>query len=162
MENATRYLADLEIQEAMWDRVLDAAMRHTAYKILPLAEGGPDAPDNVADYGGSATAGVDTVVEVGVLSVGFKGERWGRNPPLSVILQVRARRYRTMDGVMAIQEEREFRYRSEERSFSEWMADGASRMDREYQKGYRTLAGEIADWIGTWPLFTSPARPLSL
>jgi len=52
-----------------------------------------------------------------------------------------------MDGTIAIQEEREFLYRSEERSFSEWMADGAARMDWEFQKGYRMLAGEIADWI---------------
>ena len=48
---------------------------------------------------------------------------------------------------MAIQEEKEFRYRSEERSFSEWMADGASRMNLESQKGYRMLAREIADRI---------------
>lgn len=147
MENATRYLADLNIQETMWRRVYDAAMDHTAYRILPVPESGPDAPDNVADYRGFARAGVDTVMEVSVLSVGFKGERWGRNPPLSVFLQVRVRRYRTMDGSMAIQEEKEFRYRSEERSFSEWMADGAVPMDREFQNGYRMLAREIADWI---------------
>ena len=147
MENAIRSLADLNIQETMWHWVHDAAMDHTAYKILPLPESGPDVPDTVADYRGLASAGVDSVMEVSVLSVGFKGERWGRNPPLSVILQVRVRRYRTMDGTMAIHEEKEFRYRSEERFFSEWMADGAARMDWEFQKGYRMLAGEIAEWI---------------
>jgi hypothetical protein len=147
MEKAIRYLADLKIQETMWHRVHDAAMDHTAYRILPLPESGPDAPDNVADYREFAGAGVDSVMEVSVLSVGFKGERWGRNPPLSVFLQVRVRRYRTMDGTIAIQEEKEFRYRSEERFFSEWMADGAARMDWEFQKGYRMLAGEIVEWI---------------
>jgi hypothetical protein len=147
IENATRYLADLIIQETMWSRVLDAAMDHTAYRILPLPESGPDVPDNVADYRGLVSSGVDSVLEVSVLSVGFKGDRWGRNPPLSVFLQVRMRRYGTMDGTMAIQEEKEFRYRSEERSFSEWMADGAASMDREFQKGYCMLAREIADWI---------------
>ena len=147
MENAIRYLADLNIQETMWHWVHDATMDLTAYRILPLPESGPDTSDNVADYSGFASAGVDSVIEVSVLSVGFKGERWGRNPPLSVILQVRVRRYRTMDGTIAIQEEREFLYRSEERSFSEWMADGAARMDWEFQKGYRMLAGEIAEWI---------------
>jgi len=147
MENATRYLADLKIQETMWHWVHDATMDLTAYRILPFPESGPDAPDNVADYSGFASAGVDSVIEVSVLSVGFKGERWGRNPPLSVILRVRVRRYRTMDGTIAIQEEREFLYRSEERSFSEWMTDGAARMDWEFQNGYRMLAGEIAEWI---------------
>jgi len=147
MENATRYLADLNIQETMWRQVHEAAMDHTAYRILPLPGSGPDAPDNVADYRGFASAGVDSVMEVSVLSAGFKGERWGRNPPLSVFLQVRVRRYRTMDGTIAIREEKEFLYRSEERSFSEWMADGAARMDWEFQKGYRVLAREIADWI---------------
>jgi hypothetical protein len=147
MENATRYLADLKIQELMWRQVLDAATDHTAYRILPLPEGGPGAPDNVAEYRGFASAGVDSIVEVSVLSVGFKGERWGRNPPLSVVLRVRMRRYRTVDGAMPIQEEKEFRYRSGERSFSEWMADGAVDMDREFQKGYCMLAREIADWI---------------
>lgn len=147
MEKATRYLADLKIQETMGRRVHDAAADRTEYRILPLPEGGPDAPDNVADYGGFASAGVDSVMEVSVLSVGFKGDRWGRNPPLSVILHVRVRRYRTMGGTMAIQEEKEFRYRSEERSFSEWMEDGAARMDLESRIGYRMLAMEIADWI---------------
>jgi hypothetical protein len=147
MENETRYLADLKIQETMWRHVYDAATDHTAYRVLPFPESGPDAPDNVADYGRFANVGVDSIIEVSVLSVGFKGERWGRNPPLSVSLQVRVRRHRTMDNTMAIQEEKEFRYRSEERFFSEWMADEAARMDLEFQNGYRMLARDIAGWI---------------
>ena len=131
----------------MWRHVYDAATDNTAYRVLRFPEGGPDAPDNVADYSRFANVGVDSIIEVSVLSVGFKGDRWGRNPPLSVILQVRVRRYRTMDSTMAIHEEKEFRYRSEERFFSEWMADGAARMDWEFRKGYRMLAREIADWI---------------
>ena len=147
MEDETRYLANLKIQETMWRQVCDAAMDHTAYRILPLPESGPETPDNVADYRGLASAGVGSVMEVSVLSVGFKGDRWGRNPPLSVSLHVRVRRYRTMDGTMTFREEKDFSYRSEERFFSEWMADGASLMDWEFQKGYCMLAREIADWI---------------
>jgi hypothetical protein len=147
IEKATRYLADLKIQETMWNRTLDAAMDHTRYWILPLPEGGPNASDCVVDYGGLAGPGIGSIVEVSVMSIGFRGEKWGRNPPLSVFLQVRVRQYRAMDGLVEIQREKEFRYQGEERPFPEWMSDGAARLEKEFQGGYGMLAREIADWI---------------
>ena len=147
IEEATRYLADLDIQETMWARTIDVAMGHAGYRIFPLAGGGPTASDCVVDYGGFAPPGIDSIVEVGVISVGFMGEKWGSNPPLSVFLQVRVRRYRPVGGGMVALEEKEFRYRSVERFFPEWMGDGAVRVEEEFQRGYAVLAAEIADWI---------------
>lgn len=148
IEQATTYLADLKIQETMWSRTLDAAMDQPGYYAFAVPEGGPAASDCVVDYGGVAAPGTDAIVEVSVLSVGFVGETWGRNPPLSVFLQVRARRYRTTDDRMELVDESEFRYRSSARHFSEWMADGAIRVEGEFQQGYGLLAVRIAGWIG--------------
>jgi len=147
IEYATGYLADLKIQEAMWSRTLDAMMDTTGDRVLPIPEGGPTASDCVVDYGGFANPGIDSIVEVAVMSVGFKGEKWGRNPPLSVFLQVRVRQYRARDGSLEIQREKEFRYQSVERFFPEWMAERAARVEEEFQRGYGLLAREIADWI---------------
>ncbi len=147
IETATGYLAELNIQETMWSRALDAAMDHGGYRALPLPDGGPTASDCVADYSGLAAAGVDSVAEISVMSVGFMGEAWGRNPPLSVFLRVRVRRYQTADRQIGLAAEKEFTYRSRRRYFAEWMADGAAGVEEEFGRGYGVLAREIADWM---------------
>ncbi|MBP2669111.1 MAG: hypothetical protein H6Q80_1313 [Deltaproteobacteria bacterium] len=141
IETATRYLADLKIQETMRDRVLDAAEDAGGCAVVALPGAGPAAVDCVVAYGGLAAEGIGSVVEVAVLSVGFRGERWGTRPPLSVVLAVRVRRYRTGDGQMT--DEWEFRHRSEERLFADWMADGAALLEEEFREGYWRLAEEI-------------------
>jgi len=40
-------------------------------------------------------------------------------------------------------DEWEFRHRSEERLFADWMADGAALLEEEFREGYWRLAEEI-------------------
>lgn len=141
IEEATRYLADLGIQETVRDRVLAEAADLCGNPVLAAPVAGPAASDCVVDYRGLSAEGIDSVVEVAVLSVGFQGRRWGSRPPLSAFLNVRVRRYRTEDGRMV--EEKEFPYRSGERLFSEWMADGAALLAEEFEAGYWDLTDRI-------------------
>jgi hypothetical protein len=146
IEAAPRMMATLKIQETMRSRILDAAWDAAGCEIVPLPGVVLPAVDCVVDYTGFTKKGVGSVIEVGVVSIGFKGERWGSRPPLSVFLKVRVRRYRADDGRML--EEKELAYRSEERSFESWMADGATRMEEEFRKGYENLAADIVAGVG--------------
>jgi hypothetical protein len=147
IDDATRYLRELNLQETLWNRTLDAARDRTEYLVYPIPAGGPTASDCAVDYGNAARRGLDSIVETAVLSVGFIGEKWGSNPPLSVFLRVRVRRYRVAELRMEMVAEKEFLYRSRERLFPEWMADQAARVEEEFQRGYAVLAAEIADWM---------------
>ncbi len=88
-----------------------------------------------------ADRGIGSLLETSVISLGFQGDEWGSDPPLSVFLSVRARRYRVRDGQMV--EEKEFRYRGSERKFAEWMSDGAALTKEEFQRGYAHVSGDI-------------------
>jgi hypothetical protein len=155
IEEATRYLADLGIQETVRDRALAEAADLCGNPVLAVPDAGPAASDCVVDYRGLAAEGIDSVVEVAVLSVGFQGRQWGSRPPLSAFLNVRVRRYRTEDGTMV--EEKEFPYRSGERLFSEWMADGAALLEEEFEAGYGDLAERIAVETVCPPVAEPPA-----
>lgn len=146
IEAAPRIMASLKIQETMRNRILDAAEDAAGCEIVPLSGVVLPAVDCVVDYTGFTKKEVGSVIEVGVVSIGFKGERWGSRPPLSVFLKVRVRRYRADDGRML--EEKEWVYRSEERSFESWMADGATRMEEEFRRGYEKLAADIVTGVG--------------
>jgi hypothetical protein len=155
IERATRHLADLGIQDAVRIRVLSEAADLCGNEVIAVPDAGPAASDCVVDYRGLAAEGIDFVVEISVLSVGFKGEQWGSRPPLSAYLDARVRRYRTGDGKLV--EEKELQYRSGERQFSEWMADGADLLEEEFEAGYGDLAERIAVETVCPPVAEPPA-----
>lgn len=141
IEKATRELSILRIQETMRDRILEDAGNRAGCGLVFLPEAAPPSVDCVVDYRFLAERGIASVLEVSVLSVGFKGEQWGSDPPLSVLLSVRVRRYRTGDGRMV--EEQELGYRGEKRKFAEWMADGAALTEEEFHRGYAHVSGKV-------------------
>jgi hypothetical protein len=145
MEEATEGLASLRIQEILADRVIEAARESEIcrYRILPDASW--SAPEDEVDYRSHAGKGLDSILEIGVLSLGFKGTQWGRDPPLSVFLTVRVRRYGGRDGkLLGVQD---FLHEGDERKFVEWMADGAGPAEEEFERGYREIAGRIVAGI---------------
>jgi hypothetical protein len=145
MEEATEGLASLRIQEILADRVIEAARESEIcrYRIRPDASW--SAPEDEVDYRSHAGKGLDSILEIGVLSLGFKGTQWGRDPPLSVFLTVRVRRYGGRDGkLLGVQD---FLHEGDERKFVEWMADGAGPAEEEFERGYREIAGRIVAGI---------------
>jgi hypothetical protein len=141
IENATRELATLRIQETMRDRILEEAEDRAECRFVSVPDAAPPSSDCVVDYRFLAERGIASVLEVSVLSVGFNGEDWGSNPPLSVFLSVRVRRYRTEDGRML--EEKELGYQGARRKFVEWMADGAALTEEEFHRGYAHVSEKV-------------------
>jgi len=141
IENATRELATLRIQETMRDRILEDAEDRAECRFVYLPDAAPPSNDCVVDYRFLAEQGIASVLEVSVLSVGFRGEHWGSDPPLSVFLSVRVRRYRAGDGRML--EEKELGYQGTQRKFPEWMANGAALTEEEFHRGYAHVSGKV-------------------
>lgn len=141
IEEATRKLPTLKIQETMRDRILEDAGDRAECRIVFLPDAAPPSMDCVVDYRFLAERGIASVLEASVLAVGFRGEQWGSDPPLSVFLSARVRRYRTADGQML--EEKEFGYQGTQRKFAEWMADGAARTEEEFHRGYAYVSGKV-------------------
>jgi hypothetical protein len=141
IENATRELANLKIQETMRDRILAYAEDSADCRFVYLPDAAPPSDDCVVDYRFLAERGIASALEVSVLSVGFKGEDWGSDPPLSVFLSVRVRRYRTGDGQMLA--EKEFGFQGTHRKFVEWMADGGALTEEEFHRGYADISGKV-------------------
>ena len=140
IEKATRELTTLRIQETMRDRILGDAGDFAECRFVVLPDAAPPSVDCVVDYRFLAERGIASVLEVSVLSVGFKGE-WGSDPPLSTFLSVRVRRYRTGDGRKL--EEKELGYQSKQRKFPEWMANGAALTEEEFHRGYAHVSGKV-------------------
>jgi hypothetical protein len=145
MEEATEDLANLRIQETLSDRVLESGTENLACRYVILPDASWSAPDDEGDYRSHAGMGIDSILEIGVISVGFKGTKWGSDPPLSVFLAVRVRRYRGSDGKLIAVEN--LFYESDERKFVEWMADEALPVEEEFEQGYREIAGRIVSGI---------------
>ena len=141
IEEATRELATLRIQETMLDRILGDAEDRAGCRFVVLPDPAPPSMDCVVDYRFLAERGIASILEVSILSVGFKGEDWGSDPPLSVFLSVRVRRYLTGDGRML--EEKEFGYQGRQRKFAEWMANGAALTEEEFHRGYAHVSEKV-------------------
>jgi hypothetical protein len=141
IEEATEGFANLRIQEILADRVLEAGTESGACRYILLPDASWSAPDDEVDYRSRAGEGFDSILEIGVDSVGFKGTQWGSDPPLSVFLTVRVRRYGGKDGKLLGVEN--LVYEGGERKFAEWMADGASPAEEEFEQGYREIADRI-------------------
>lgn len=141
MEKATQALANLRIQEILTDRLLEAGTDSISCRYIPLPDAFWATPDDVVDHVSRAGEGFDSILEIGVTSVGFRGTQWGRDPPLSVFLTVRVRRYGGKDGKLLGVEN--LVYESDESKFVDWMADGASLAEEEFELGYRVIAGRI-------------------
>ncbi len=145
MEEATEGLANLRIQETLADRVLEYGTESLACRYVILPDASWTAPDDEVDYRSLTDKGFDSILEIGVLSIGFKGTRWGSDPPLTVFLAVRVRRYRGSDGILLGVEN--LFHEGDERRFAEWMADGAVQAEEEFKRGYREIAGRIVSGI---------------
>ena len=141
IEKATEVFASLRIQEILAEQVLDAGMENDACRYIFLPEASWSAPDEESDYSSHAGKGYDSILEIGFVSVGFKGRQWGSDPPLSVFLTARVRRYDGKNGKLLGVEN--LVYESDERKFVEWMADEAALAEEAFEQGYFEIAERI-------------------
>jgi len=74
-------LIELRMQESLKERFFQTARQQSAFNFVLVREGGPKTIDEIVNYGHLKEKGVDTVIELSILSVGFEGG--GTNQTLS-------------------------------------------------------------------------------
>jgi hypothetical protein len=132
-------LTEVGQQETLRAEVVGAATRAGVRGVTGIAAAdGTDSP-KLAD------PKVDTVLEVGLLSVTLAG-KGGSDPTL--VFNVRAVA-RLVDArtQAELYHSRAFTFASDPRKFSEWNADGAHPLKDELARAYRSLADSIVDEI---------------
>jgi hypothetical protein len=135
-------LDSLRMQEALRDHVLEEARNQTNYSIRVLNDRGPATRDETINYGALATQGIDTVLELGIESIGLYGEL-GVDPPLAILMKVRTKLLRTQDGALLYAST--FPYQSGIHRFTEWAAHDSHLFREGLDSTYRTLAREIVE-----------------
>ena len=130
----TKALGELKVQETIRDRVLEEAREKTQHTFVLVEDQVP--------YSSLADKGIDTVLEVGVLELKFEGK--GINPPLTLVMSVRARLIRVSD------ETELYVYTldppsTNARKFTEWAADDARPLRDELEDINQYLAKQIVE-----------------
>ena len=131
-------LADLNIQEAMRDQVVQLAREQT-HDVVVLADQGPTAHDKKPSYRSLATEGIDTILELGVSAIELSGP-WGVHPRGALLMTVRARLVCVTDGMELYT--RDFEYAGGTSPFVD-LADNPGPLREELQLAYQSLAKEI-------------------
>lgn len=125
-------VADLNIPEAMRDRVFQIAQQETRYPLVLLTEQAPSGREAVF---------ADTILEVSVPRFGLEGG--GINPPLPLVVTAHARLVGVADGteIYAAQ----WTYRSGTLKFVDWAANNAQPLRTDLERAVQTLAETIVE-----------------
>lgn len=134
-------VVDLNIQEAMRERVFQIARQETRYPLVLLTEQDPSARDAVVAGRSSAGQETDTILDVSVTRFGLEGG--GINPPLPLVVAAHARLIRVSDGTEFYTAS--WTYRSGTRKFLEWAANNAEPLRAELDRSVQTLAEAILE-----------------
>lgn len=138
-------LSTAQPQESLLRQVIEAAREEGIQPIFEPAVQGPAMAEENLDYRRLMDAGVDTVLEIGVVTVGLAGAGGG-DPELVLFLQARARLIRAESNT-ELYSHKTITYQSGRRKFTEWGADGARLMRENLERGYRVLAERIIDQV---------------
>ena len=135
-------LAELKMQEALRDRVLQEARNQTGYTYVLLTEEGPTAPEEEITYRAVGSKGVDTILETSVQSVGFAGEG-AINPPIAFFMTVRVRLIQVDDGT--VHWDRSYPYITSARTYTEWAVNDGQALGEALDRGYQRLTEQIVE-----------------
>ncbi len=151
----TQSLADLKLQEQVREHVVQLAQTKRRDPVRVLEDAGPLSREEQATYGAAARHGIDSILEISVLTIGLTGA-WDANPPLALMLGGRARLVRVRDGTEIHVTPME--YRSGFRTFTEWAANDAQAFREELDRALQYLAERVVEQtlVSTptlvWPL----------
>jgi len=133
-----------KVQEALRDRLVAVAQGHMRRRVVPLPAQEPSASDAPVSYRALTSEEIDTVLEVAVHQLGLAGA-WGPDPPLAVVLTVRTRLVRVVDGTDLYTNT--LNYQSAPRKFTEWAANNAQPFRNELDQAYAILAEKIVEEV---------------
>ena len=137
---------NIEIQERMRAQFLQVAREESHYAFVVLEDRGPVAPDEKLNYKSLVGHCIDTVLEIGVLNFGLKGDYMEVDPTLKFFMTLRTRLIRIADGEVVYAAT--LRYESlTNHTFDVWATDGAQLLKDEFTPCYSTLAEKIVEEV---------------
>ncbi len=151
-----RAFADLMIQDALRDRVFDLARTGTDAPVVLLRGRGPTTLHDKPDYRSETGEGINTVLEVRVLTIVLCGRcgpvlNFG-NPTFKLEVAARARLVQTLDGAELFT--RSFFHRGGTDKFAGWAEKDAERLRAALNLAAAEIAKEIVD-----NLVRAPSEP---
>ena len=135
-------VSSLRIHESMRDRFIQLAQNQTRERFVVLLDEGPNSPEEKIDYTSLRDKGIDTVVEISVVSFGLAGP-WNVNPLLSFSLDSHVRVIRIYDGVVLY--DTPLIFRGGEHTFSDWAINNGQPFHEELEVAFRALTENIVD-----------------
>jgi hypothetical protein len=135
-------LVELKMQESLKKTFIQMAREESAFNFIPLEERGPETADELLDYRHLKEKGIDTVIELSVLSIGFEGAG-GKDPLLSLLVDIRIRVLNVSNG--AVLYENMLEYRSIKRKFRGWISVEEKLFSEEIDKSYRILSEKMVE-----------------
>ena len=142
--NIDKTLETLKMQEAVRGYVLKIAQGQTHRPFVLINGQGPSSPGEKISYRSLRNEKVDTILEIGVLSLGFQGGG-GTDPSFSLTMSMAARVTRTADDSELFV--RKIDYKGAPGRLTDWAADHARPFGRELERAYQTLATRIVDEV---------------
>jgi hypothetical protein len=136
-------LVESEPQGGLRQRVLTHARTDTRQVPVDLGIGGVIDPATKPDYSMLAEKGVESVLEVGVMSASLVGQG-GSDPEVALSLGARARLIRVSDSSILWSDER-MMFTTERRKFSEWKADDVKLLKATLAEGLESIGRRISD-----------------
>ena len=129
------------MQSAMAKRVLQegAAMPHYQFAYLP--EAGPASAADAPDYHSLKAEGFDSVLELGVASVGFEAMK---GEPASAVFEMKLHTRVVPLSGQGSPIVRDLQHRGQWRGVPEWAADDGKLLQQELDQSYGALARDLS------------------
>jgi len=143
-ETVDNALVKMDVQGAMAEHVYVAGNDLTIYKFTIIKKIGPGSPEEMPDYRTLKLKSNCTILEVRVISLGFKGGK-GSNPYISIDMKVNARVIDVTSGQEIYSDI--WHYVSREHPISEWVENNAQLLHDEFEHCYHSLAENIIEKI---------------
>lgn len=131
--------AELNLQEALRESVLQAGPRQTSRAFVPVTAVLAGDPK----LGHARNTAADTILEVALKTIRLTREGPGANPPVALVATARARLIRTADGRELYRHA--VRHRSATRPYEEWAADDEQHLKEALTAASGEMAQEIID-----------------
>ena len=136
--------AEAELQGMLRFAVVDAATGAGVQGVTEITAGAPTVAVQGVDHRQLPDAKVDTILEVGLMSVSFIG-RGGEDPVLALHVGADARLMEARTKAELYRHA--FMYEAKPRKFSEWNAEGSRLIKEEIERANRSLGQLIVDEI---------------
>ena len=138
-----KVLTDLDMQEALKQQVVLEGRAQTSYDFVDLNPSTFFQELAGSHQKSSPRTAVDTVMEVGIETIGLDGPDWEVNPPLAILMTARIRMVHP--NTKEVLFEAAFPYRSHVHQFAEWGDKDALLFREGLNAAYQKLATKIVE-----------------